>query len=79
MITKEMVIKYLDDHYDEWIASKITDICNNPKRITTLKRLIKKRWDLRNMYHEYDKIFLPRERKLRLRELRERELRKREG
>ena len=63
MITKEMVNKYLDEDYNEWIASVIAEICNNPKRITTLKKYIKKDWDLRNMSKKYDKTLMPRQKK----------------
>ena len=40
MITKEMVNNYLSEDYDEWIANVLTDICNDPHSISTLKKQI---------------------------------------
>ena len=59
MITKEMVNKYLDDDYYQWIANVITDICNDPSSISILKKQIKEDWDLRNMLKKYDKTLIP--------------------
>ena len=59
MITKQMVNRYLDKDYHGWIANVITDICNDPSKISTLKKQIKEDWDLRNMLKKYDKTLIP--------------------
>ena len=54
-----MVNRYLDKDYHRWIANVITDICNDPSEISTLKKQIKEDWDLRNMLKKYDKTLIP--------------------
>ena len=45
MITKEMVNNYLSEDYDEWIVNVLTDICNDPHSISTLKKQIIENWE----------------------------------